>query len=107
MQLLLIDSSRSLHEAQSFKARVVAKTLAENGAEIAATNAVNQDSGGGSVTDAQGFCRGTLAPGSGVNTLVIRGEGQTSGVVSQTATVDLLLNRNFKQLNIAYAKHSQ
>lgn len=107
MQLLLIDSSRSLHEAQRFKARIVAKTLAENGAEIAATNAVNQSSGGGTVSDAQGFCRGTLAPGSGVNTLVIRGEGETSGVVKQTATVELLVNRNGNQLNIAYAKHSQ
>src|SRR6266545_5727430 len=40
MELLLIDSSRALNEAQRFRARVVAGALAESGAELAALQMV-------------------------------------------------------------------
>jgi Tfp pilus assembly protein PilX len=36
VELLLLDSSRELAEARRFRARVIAQTLAENGAELAA-----------------------------------------------------------------------
>ncbi len=38
MELILIDSSRALGEAQRFRARVMAATLAEDAAELAALN---------------------------------------------------------------------
>ena len=38
MELILIDSSRSLAEAQRFRARIMAATLAEDAAELAALN---------------------------------------------------------------------
>src|SRR5438094_727313 len=40
MELMLIDSSRALREAQRFRARVVASALAENAAELAAANMI-------------------------------------------------------------------
>jgi hypothetical protein len=38
--LLLVDSSRELAEARRFRARILALTLAENGAELAARNII-------------------------------------------------------------------
>ncbi|HWS71823.1 MAG TPA: hypothetical protein VN605_06890, partial [Thermoanaerobaculia bacterium] len=62
MELMLIDSQRALAEARRFRARVVASTLAESAAELAAEQLVNH---GGVVpvneTDAQGTMRGNLA----------------------------------------------
>lgn len=50
MELMMIDSSRALREAQRFRARVVASALAENAAELAAANMITQP---GSTTTAQ------------------------------------------------------
>jgi hypothetical protein len=41
IELLMIDSSRELAEARRFRARIVALTMAENAAELAAVNLVN------------------------------------------------------------------
>jgi hypothetical protein len=38
MELILIDSSRALAEAQRFRARIMAATMAEDAAELAALN---------------------------------------------------------------------
>ncbi|HET7435605.1 MAG TPA: hypothetical protein VFN10_12930, partial [Thermoanaerobaculia bacterium] len=41
IELLLLDSARELREAQRFRARIVALTNAENGAERAAADIAN------------------------------------------------------------------
>lgn len=94
MELLLIDSSRALHEAQRFRARVVATTVAENAAELAATNMVGQYSTIVPQTDdAQGSMqanysrKGTPTPGG--YEFTIWGEGKSFGVVTERATVFL------------------
>src|SRR5204863_3948307 len=45
MELMLIDSSRAVREAQRFRARIVATTLAESAAELAALQLVTASGG--------------------------------------------------------------
>ena len=95
MELLLIDSSRALHEAQRFRARVVAMTVAENAAELAATNMVGQYSNVVPQTDdAQGSMKGDYSRSAspsvtGSYDFQIHGEGTNIGVVTEHATVFL------------------
>ncbi|HEY3052862.1 MAG TPA: hypothetical protein VGK04_05670 [Thermoanaerobaculia bacterium] len=88
MELLLIDSSRALNEAQRFRARIVAVTLAESGAELAALQMVT---GAGipplPFSDFQGTMNGQFRR-SGPD-FKIDGEGTTIGVITQTSTVQL------------------
>lgn len=106
MQLLLVDASRSLHEAQRFRARIVAKTLAENGAELAAINMVSQASGAGTVNDAQGYASGTRTT-DGTGKFTITAEGLTTGVVKQHATVMLEGTASGATIRIEWSRHSQ
>lgn len=86
MELLLIDSSRALSEAQRFRAHVVAGTLAENAAELAAFQIVT---GNGAPTvdkqDSQGTMHGVLERNS--NSFVLTGEGVAIGAMKQSAKV--------------------
>jgi hypothetical protein len=93
MELMLIDSQRALAEARRFRARVVASTLAESAAELAAEQLINH---GGVVpvneTDAQGTMRGNLnysAGSSGEEKFVLTGVGTTGGITQATASVYL------------------
>ena len=45
MELMLIDSSRALREAQRFRSKVVAATLAESAAELSAASMVTRNAG--------------------------------------------------------------
>ncbi len=107
MELLLIDSSRALNEAQRFRARVVAATLAENGAELAALQIIN--TGGANVTtsDFQGSMHGTLRRTG--NHFELEGEGVTAGVMPQGSSVQIegRIDPNDNSLKIDYAIHSQ
>ncbi len=87
MELLLIDSSRALNEAQRFRARVVSATLAENGAELAALQIIN--SGGNNVTssDFQGTMHGTLRRTG--NNFELEGTGRSAGVTTLSSTVTI------------------
>lgn len=87
MELLLIDSSRALHEAQRFRARVAATTLAENAAELVATNMVGQYSNSVTQQDAQGSMSGTFSRGT--TDFQIHAEATNNGVVTEHATVFL------------------
>lgn len=86
MELMLVDSSRELSEARRFRARIVAGVLAENGAELAAL----QMAGGPGRTiqeeDEQGAMNATLRR-TGGDGFEITAEGQTSGVLHQSARV--------------------
>jgi Tfp pilus assembly protein PilX len=85
MQLLLIDSSRALIEAQRFRARTVAQALAENGAELAALDIVDR---AGAKVDASNF-EGTMS-GAMTHTgekFELHGEGTSTGVVRQQSSV--------------------
>jgi hypothetical protein len=104
MELLLIDSSRALNEAQRFRSRVVAATLAENAAELAALQIVNGGSPALPATNEQGRMTGNLQL-NGPN-FIIRGEGTTSGVAPQTASVIIEGRIENNQVKIDYVAHN-
>jgi hypothetical protein len=105
MELMLIESSRALGEAQRFRSRLVAQTLAESAAELAAVRIV--DRGGASVDaeDEQGKMTGRLTR---TNTgFEITGKGTTTGVQPVTATVRVQGRINGNRVTIDYTYHSQ
>lgn len=106
MELILIDSSRALHEAQRFRARVVAAALAENAAELAATNMVGQYTNDATLQDAQGSMHGTYSR-NGEN-FEIFGEATTAGVITERATVFLEGRVTVDgTVKIEWSRHSQ
>jgi hypothetical protein len=87
MELMMIDSSRALAEARRFRARIVAQTLAENGAELAAQKILTgEGKPNDSYTDEQGTAEGTRIP-KAEGIFELRGTGVTSGTVVARAEV--------------------
>jgi hypothetical protein len=106
MELMMVDASRSLSEAQRFRARVVAQTLAENGVELAAKRMIDApDLSPKSYSDDQGLIRGALERQADTYRLV--GEGNAKGVVEQKMTVTLQGRIVGTNVTIDYADHSQ
>ena len=85
VELLLIDSARELEEARRFRARIVAETLAENGAELAALNIVTAEKTEATAEDWQGAILGRMAKTPGG--FDIEAEGRTSGVTESKVRV--------------------
>lgn len=107
IELLLIDSQRELKEAQRFRARVVAITLAENGAELAAHDLRNSTGVPQVEQNANGTMRGTANYSQG--RFLLTGEGAAAGVVEQRATVRIegSMDEASGDVVIDYAYHSQ
>ena len=85
MQLMLVDASRALSEARRFRAKVVAATLAENGAELAAARLLARETARVQAEDGQGRMVGSLLRNS--RSFRIEAEGITKGTITQKATV--------------------
>ena len=85
IELLLLDGTRALQEAQRYRSRVVALTLAESAAELAAAQMVNNTNANVSVDTSDGTMTGTLMR-SGPN-FVLTGDADTKGVARQHAHV--------------------
>lgn len=81
MELLLLDSQRELWAARKFRSKIVASTLAENGAELAALQFVSAARTMNEVNaeDDMGFITGRLLKTAG-GQFQIDGEGRTKGV---------------------------
>ena len=105
MQLIMIDSNRVLHEAQRFRSKVIAAALAENGAELAASQMVVTYVRNANATDADGKMKGSLQRSA--NDFVITAEGTSYGVESRTATVRLQGRMQGMKVIVDYAAHSQ
>lgn len=86
VELLLLDSSRELAEARRFRARIVAETLAENGAELAALNIVTNDRAEGTAEDTQGTVTARMFKNA-AGQFDIVSEARTSGVTESKAKV--------------------
>ena len=107
MELMLMESSRALTEAQRFRSRVLAITLAENAAELASRDIFNQTNASIDAEDADGKMTATMErPGL---KYVIEGSGLTTGVQPVRATVTLqgTVDPVSKTITIGYASHSQ
>lgn len=106
MELMLIDSSRALREAQRFRSRVVAATLAESAAELSAASMVTRGTGDTiNADDEQGSMKAT----SRINgtAFEIDAEGTTSGVAPAKATVRVQGRIIAQRVLIDYTYHSQ
>ncbi len=112
IELMLIDSSRELAEARRFRARVVALTLAENGAELAAAGMTHpaKTSDKAELDHEQGTARGTMFKRHGEDggyVFDLTGQGRSSGPEGVEANVRLRGTITHNQIRIEYAMHSQ
>lgn len=105
MELLLIDSSRALAEAQRFRSRTVAATLAENGAELAAESLVSRSGATVTFSDAQGQLSGKLIRSN--SDFELEGKGTSAGVIVQQAQVRVQGRVIGTRVIIDYTRHSQ
>jgi hypothetical protein len=93
MELMLIDSSRALREAQHFRSKVIATTLAESAAELSAASMVTRNTGNTiNADDEQGSmtakCTLTQNPQKPEETaFLIAAEATTNGVSPVKSTV--------------------
>lgn len=87
IELTLLDSSRRLETAQRFRARIGARILAENGAELAAQNMANASSTSGEAELSDGVIEGRFERSG--DTFVLYGRGSTSGVKRASAGIEI------------------
>lgn len=106
MELMLIDSSRALREAQRFRSKVVAATLAESAAELSAASMVTRNTGDTiNADDEQGSMKATCkVNGQAFN---IDAEATTSGVSPVTSSVRVQGRIVGQRVMIDYTFHSQ
>jgi len=110
MELMLIESSRSLREAQRFRSRIVAQVLAENAAELAAVQIADRAGTNVDAEDWQGKMKGEQKRSD--TAFEITGSGTTTGVAPVTATVRVQGRfvkdaSNQLRLVVDYTFHSQ
>lgn len=117
MELMLIDSSRALREAQRFRSKVIATTLAESAAELSTASMVTTQKGAVvNADDEQGTmnatCTVTPIPNNDPSkpqqsAFVIDAEATTSGVSPVTSKVSVQGRIVGQQVKVDYTFHSQ
>ena len=105
VELLLMDASRELGEARRFRARVVAATLAENGAELAAANIVTRNSTNVNADDWQGTISGRMSKTAG-DQFEIHATGESKGLAKSAASVRVYGRIVGNELRIQYTMHA-
>lgn len=109
--LLLLDSSRELSEARRFRARVIAETLAENAAELAALDIANKAKLATvpfNIETEQGTLSGSMKKPitqPEFQNFEIYGEGVTSGITESRARVTLRGRVVGLSVKIQYSSH--
>lgn len=104
MELMLMDSSRAQREAQRFRARIVATTLAESAAELAALQLVTASSGPMNASDDQGTMTATLTHNG--NTFMIEASAEATGVPPQKAAVKVQGEIQGTKVKVSYTYHT-
>jgi hypothetical protein len=104
MELLLMDSARALHEAQRYRSRVNADTLAENGAELAGAQLIANPGGNVKANNSQGEMSGSLEKAG--NSFLLTGDGNATGVPAATAHVELHGTIEGTKVAIVFATHN-
>ena len=105
VELLLLDSSRELGEARRFRARIVAETLAENAAELAALQIVSRDATPPFTEETEQGTVGGQMMKQATGNFEIYGEGTTSGITQSTARVTLRGRIDGTSVWIQYSVH--
>lgn len=106
MELLLIDSSRALAEAQRYRSKVIATVLAENAAELAAVQMIHRTTANTSLEDEQGAMVGRYSR-SGTDDYILSGEGVTSGLHRVRAKAEVQGRVEGSVVRIDYVLYSQ
>jgi hypothetical protein len=105
MELMLIDTTRALREAQRFRSKIISSTLAESAAELAAAQLVTQALADVHAVDKQlGTMDGKLKR-SGTK-FELEGSGECTGTPPTTATVQIEGTLIGNHVRIDYTKHS-
>jgi Tfp pilus assembly protein PilX len=106
MELMLIDSSRALREAQRFRSHVIAATLAESAAELSAASMVTRNAGDTiNADDEQGSMKANCRVAG--TAFDIDAEANTSGVMPMKATVRVQGRIVGQRVIVDYTYHSQ
>jgi hypothetical protein len=108
MELLLLDSSRALAEARNFRGRVVALTLCENAAELAAQGMASSLAANERYVNDEGTMSGVLRRviiNDTVSTFELIGDGVTRGLTTHKARVTLRGRIENGIVKIEYADH--
>ncbi|HXA16239.1 MAG TPA: hypothetical protein VN380_04570 [Thermoanaerobaculia bacterium] len=106
MELMLIDSSRALREAQRFRSHVIAATLAESAAELSAASMVTRNAGDNiNADDEQGSMKANCKVAG--TAFDIDAEANTSGVMPMKATVRVQGRIIGQRVMVDYTYHSQ
>ena len=106
MELMLIDSTRALREAQRFRSHVVAATLAESAAELSAASMVTRGAGDSiSADDEQGSMKANCKVAG--TAFDIDAEANTNGVMPMKATVRVQGRIVGQKVMVDYTYHSQ
>jgi pyruvate/2-oxoglutarate/acetoin dehydrogenase E1 component len=109
MELMLIDASRELNEARRFRARVIAATLAENGAELAASHLASTTENPITpieFSDWQGTATGTVVKTVATGKFEINGFGETTGVIQSKAKVYVQGKVQGADVSILFSTHT-
>jgi len=106
MELMLIDSSLALREAQRFRSKVVASTLAESAAELSTASMVTRNAGDTINADDE---QGSMKANCHVigTAFVVEAEATTSGVMPVKSTVRLQGRIVGQRVVVDYTYHSQ
>ena len=105
MQLIMIDSNRVLREAQRFRSKIISHALAENAAELAASQMLLTSVRNINAKDAEGTMKGAL--NKSANNFTISAEGTSYGAESRRATVRLQGRVMGTKIMVDYSFHSQ
>lgn len=105
MELLLLDSLRSFNEVQRFRSRIVASTLAENGAELAAEGLTTRVAAAPELESAQGRASAEMTRND--ITFEITAEGRSAGVPVSAADLYLKGRVQGGKISIDWARYSQ
>ena len=111
MELMLIDSSRAVREAQRFRARIVATTLAESAAELAAAQLVTQPRAQVNATDDQGTMTATMQRGTATSPndpipFTIDANAESTGIPPQKASVKVEGEVQGTKVSVSYTYHT-
>lgn len=106
MELLLLDATRALQDAQRFRSHLIAATLAEDGAELAAAGMVTKSGGSADRDDDAGKVVGTYVR-NGCCSFELKGDATAKAVPPASAHVRLQGRIEGNTITIDYATHPQ
>jgi Tfp pilus assembly protein PilX len=105
MELMMIDATRALQEAQRFKNKIIVTTMAESAAELAAERLVTSAGTVATAEGSQGTMRGEMTRNG--SSFTLNGEATSSGAPPLTATCIIEGTITGTTIQISWSRTSQ